>query len=147
MQTILVNTKNSKANEPHRFRLSLEDRLNLKNLSKNIALVNLSIYYNWKNIKSAYNDNKFNISLPTWNDEFNLPDGSHLWQTSKTTLNLLSLAENRPIQIYPNKIKIRIVFKVKRGYKLELISSKMMKLLGGTKKDMIKIEMVKMYQI
>ena len=110
-------------------------------------MVNLSIYYNWKNIKSAYNDNKFKISPPTWNDEFNLPDGSHLWQTSKTTLNLLSLAENRPIQIFPNKIKIRIVFKVKRGYKLELISSEMMKLLGGTKKDMIKIEMVKMYQI
>ena len=42
-----------------------------------IALVNLSIYYTWKNIKSEYNYNKFKISAPTWNDEFDLPDGSY----------------------------------------------------------------------
>ena len=35
----------------------------------------LSIYYTWKNIKSAYNNNKLKISAPTWNDEFDLPDG------------------------------------------------------------------------
>ena len=40
-----------------------------------MALANLSIYYTWKNIKSEYNNNKFKISSPTWNDEFNLPDG------------------------------------------------------------------------
>ena len=42
-----------------------------------MALANLSIYYTWKNIKSEYNNNKFKISAPTWNDEFNLPDGSY----------------------------------------------------------------------
>ena len=78
MESIFMNTKNSKTNEPHRFRLSLAEKLNLKDPSKNIALANLSIYYTWKNIKSAYNNNKFKISAPTWNDEFDLPDGSHL---------------------------------------------------------------------
>ena len=48
-----MNTENSKTNEPHRFRLDLADKLNLKNPKKNIALVNLSIYYTWKNIKSV----------------------------------------------------------------------------------------------
>ena len=42
-----------------------------------MGLVNLSIYYNWKNIKSAYNNNKFKISAPTWNDEFELLHGSY----------------------------------------------------------------------
>ena len=42
-----------------------------------MALANLSIYYFWKNIKSAYNKNKFKISAPTWNDEFDLPDSSY----------------------------------------------------------------------
>ena len=52
------------------------DKLNLKATNKkNIGLVNLSIYYTCRNIKSTYNNNKFKISAPTWNDEFNLPDG------------------------------------------------------------------------
>ena len=72
-----MNTENSKTNEPHRFRLSLADKLNIKNLSKNMALANLSIYYTQKNIKSVYNNNEFKISAPIWNDEFNLPDGSY----------------------------------------------------------------------
>ena len=71
-----MNTENSKTNEPHRFRLSLANKLNLKNPSKNIALADLSIYYTWKNIKSPKNNNKFKISAQTWNDEFDLPGGS-----------------------------------------------------------------------
>ena len=62
METIFMNTENSKTNEPHRFKLDLADKLNLKNPKKNIALVNLSIYYTWKNIKSECNNNKFKIS-------------------------------------------------------------------------------------
>ena len=54
METIFMNTENSKTNEPHRFRLDLTDKLNLKNPNKNMALANLSIYYTWKNIKSEY---------------------------------------------------------------------------------------------
>ena len=67
METIFMNTENSKTNKPHRFRLSQADKLNLKNPNKNIALGNLSIYYTSKNIKSAYNNNEFKISVPTWN--------------------------------------------------------------------------------
>ena len=47
-----MNTENSKTNEPCRFRLDLTDKLNLKNLKKNMALANLSVYYTWKNIKT-----------------------------------------------------------------------------------------------
>ena len=65
METIFMNTENRKTNEPHRFKLDLADKLNLKNPKKNIALVNLSIYYTWKNIKIEYNNNKFKISAPT----------------------------------------------------------------------------------
>ena len=72
-----MNTENSKTNEPHRFRLSLADKRNLKNPNKNIALGNLSIYCRWKNIKSAYNNNRFKISAPIWNDTFDLLDGSY----------------------------------------------------------------------
>ena len=60
-----MNTENSKTIEPHRFRLSLADKINLKNPNKNIALGNLSIYQTWKNIKLVYNNNKFNVSAPT----------------------------------------------------------------------------------
>ena len=45
METILMNTKNSKTNEPHRFKLDLTDKLDLKNPNKNMALAYLSIYY------------------------------------------------------------------------------------------------------
>ena len=60
-----MNTENIKTNEHHKFRLTLSEKLSLKNPNKNIALGNLSIYYTWKNIKSAYNNNKFKISAPT----------------------------------------------------------------------------------
>ena len=72
MEIIFMNTENSKTNEPHRFRLA--DKINLKDPNKNMALANLSIYYTWRNIKSAYNNNKFKIFATTWNDEFDLPD-------------------------------------------------------------------------
>ena len=77
METIFMNTKNDKTSEPHRFKLDLTDKLNLKNPNKDMALANLSIYYTGKNIKSEYNNNKFKISAPTWNDTFELPDGSY----------------------------------------------------------------------
>ena len=72
-----MNNKNSKTNEPHRFKLDLTDKLNLKIPNQNMALANLSIYYAWKNIKSEYNNNKFKISAPTWNDTFDLSDDSY----------------------------------------------------------------------
>ena len=72
-----MNTENSKTNESNKFMHQFTDKLNLKNPNyKNIGLVNLSIYYNWKNIKSEYNNNTFKISAITWNATFDSPDGS-----------------------------------------------------------------------
>ena len=77
METIFINSENSKTSEQHRFKLDLTDKPNLKDPKKNMTLVNLSIYYTWKNIKSEDNNNKFKISPPTWNDTFGLPSGSY----------------------------------------------------------------------
>ena len=77
METIFMNSENSTINEPHRLRLTLADKFNLKDPNKNMAFANLSIYYTMKNIKSAYNNNRFKIFPPTWNNEFDLPDGSY----------------------------------------------------------------------
>ena len=71
-----MNTENSKTNECNKFIYQFTDKLHLENPSnKNIGLVNLRIYCTWKNIKSVYNNNNFKTSAPTWNDEFDLPDG------------------------------------------------------------------------
>ena len=135
-----MNTENSKTNEPHRFKLDLTDKLNLKNPNKNMALANLSIYYTWKNIKSEYNNNKFKISLPTWDDIFDLTDGSYSIADSQDFFEFIikkheTLTEDPPIEVYPNKIKNRLAFKRKTGYKLELLTPEIMRLLGSTKKD------------
>ena len=132
-----MNTENSKTNEPHRFKLDLTDKLNLKNPNKNMALANLSIYYTWKNIKSEYNNNKCKALAPTWNDTFDLLIGSYSIADIQDYFEFNikkreTLTEN--LSIYTNKIRNRIVFKVKTGYKLELLSSEAMKLLGSTKK-------------
>ena len=121
-----MNTENSSTNEPHRFRSSLVDTLNLKDPNKNMALANLSIYYTWKNIKSAYNNNKFKISAPTWNDEFDLPDGSYSIAESQDYFEFIikkhkTLAENSPEQIYPIKFINRIIFKAKNRLKTRIV--------------------------
>ena len=77
METIFMNTENSRKSEPHRFKLDLTNKCNLKNPNENMALANLTIYCTWKNIKSEYNNNEFKISAPTLNDTFVLPDGSY----------------------------------------------------------------------
>ena len=77
MDTIYINSENSKTFKPHVLILKLTDKLDLRRGEKSVTLSNLSIYYTWKNIKSSYNNNKFKLSVPTWNDEFELPDGSY----------------------------------------------------------------------
>ena len=108
-----MNTLNSKTNESNRFVYQFTDKLSLKNPEKNIALANLSIYYTWKNIKSEYNNNKFKIHAPTWNDEFNLPNGSCSVLDIQDYFEYIiekheTIALNPPVQIYVNKIKNRI---------------------------------------
>ena len=135
-----MNTLNSKANESNKFIYQFIDKLNLKNPNKNMALANLSIYYTWKNIKSEYNNNKFKISAPTWNDEFDLPDGSYSVSDIQDYFEYIikkheTIADNPPVLVYANKIKNRIVFKIKTGCKLDVLSEETMQLLGSSKKD------------
>ena len=142
METFFMNTKNSKTSEPHRFRYNLIDKLDLKNPNKNMALANLSIYYNWKNVKLIYNNNKFKISAPTWNETFDLPDGSYNIPEKQDYIEYIikkheTIGENAPVLIYANKISNRIVFKIKTRYKLELLSKETMTLLRSTIKDTI----------
>ena len=111
-----MNTENSKTNKPHKFRLSLADKLNLKNPNKNIVLGNLSICYTWKIIKSVYNNNKFKTSAPTWKDTFDLPDSSYFVVDIQDYFEFNikkheTLNESPSVQIYLNKIKNRIDLK------------------------------------
>ena len=102
-----------------------------------MALANLSIYYTWKIVKSIYTNNKFKISAPTWNETFDLPDGSYNIPAIQNYLEYIikkheTIADTAPILIYANNIINRIKFKIKTGYKLELLSEETMKLLGST---------------
>ena len=138
METFFMNTKNSKTNEPSRFKYDLIDKLDLRNPNKNMALANLSIYYTWKNVKSIYKNNKFKISAPTWNETFDLPDGLYNISEIQDYIEYITkkhetIGENASVLIYANTINDRIVFKIKSGYKLELLSKETMKLLGSTK--------------
>ena len=133
-----MNTLNSKTNEPNKFLYQYTDKLSLKNPNKNMALANLSIYYTWKNIKSEYNNNKFKIHAPTWNDTFTLDDGSYSISDIQGYIEYIikkheTITDNPPIQIYVNKIKNRIVFQLKTGHKLEILTEETMQLLGNLK--------------
>ena len=138
METFFMNSKNSKTSEPYKFKYDLIDKLDLRNPNKNMALANLSIYYTRKNVKSTYNNNKFKISAPTWNETFDLPDGSYDISEMQDYIEYIikkheTTGENEPILIYANAINNRIVFKIKSRYKLELLSKETMQLLGSTK--------------
>ena len=133
-----MNTLNSKANESSKFIYQFADKLNFKNPKKDTALANLSICFTWRNIKSEFNNNKFKISAPAWNDEFNLPGGSYTVSDIQYCFEYMikkheTIADNPVVQIYVNKIKNRIVFKIKTGYKLELLSEETKQLLGSSK--------------
>ena len=138
-----MNSDNSKISKAHVLKLKLTIKLDLRLGEKVIALSNLSIYYTWKNIKSSYNNNKFKISAPTWNDEFELPDGSYsvsdIQDYFEYILKKHGENTNKPsIQIYVNKIENRITFKIKNGYTLELLTKETMKLLGSTNNKITK---------
>ena len=137
MDTIFMNSDNSRASKPHILKLKLTSSLDLRIGEKVILLSNLSIYYTWKNIKSSYINNKFKISAQTSNEEFNLPDGSYSVSNIQDYFEyiLKKHGENinkPPIQIHVNKIENRITFKIKNGYCLELLSKETIKLLRST---------------
>ena len=143
MDTIFMNSENSKISEPHVLILTLTDKLDLKRGEKIIALSKLCIYYTWKNIKSSCNNNKFKLSAPTWNYKFELPDGSYFVSNihdyfEHTLKNHGENIDKPSVKIYINKIENRITFKIKNGYSLELLTPKTMKLLGSNENKITK---------
>ena len=145
MDIVFMNSENSKKSDPHRLLLNLTDKINLKRSDKYVALSNLIIYYTWKNIKKLYKNNKFKTSAPTWNEEFELPDGSssvsYIQDYFKCILKKHETVTNNPsIRIFVNKIENRIAFKRKTGYYLELPTPETMKLLGSPKSEITKDE-------
>ena len=126
-----MNSDNSKSSEPHILKLKLTSKLDLRLGEKVIALSNLSIYCTWKNIKSSYNNNKFEISAPTWNEEFTLPDGSYSVSDIQDYFEYIlkkhgekiNNDKNKPsVKVYINNVENRITFKIKDGYSLELLT-------------------------
>ena len=120
MDTIFMNSENSKTSEHNVLVLKLTDKLDLRRGQKTVALSNLSIYYTWKNVKSSYNNNKFKISAPTWSEEFKLPDGSYSVSDMQDYFEYIlkkhsESVDNPSIRMYVNRIENRITFKVKNG--------------------------------
>ena len=127
MDTISMNSENSKTSRPHVLILKLTDKFDLRKGEKRIALSNLSIYYTWKNMQKSYNNNKFKISALTWNDKFELPDGSYSVSDIQDYFEYILKKHGEDIdkpsvQIYVNKIENRVTFKIKDGYSLELLT-------------------------
>ena len=137
MDTIFMNSENSRISEYHVLELKLADILDLRRGHKSVALSNLSIYYTWKNIKSSYKNNKFKISAPTWSDEFELRDGSYSISDIQDYFEYIlkkhiESVDDPPIEIFVSKNENRITFNIKNGYYLELLTPETMKLLGST---------------
>ena len=118
MNTIFMDSENSRTSEYHVLVLKLTDKLDLRRGQKTVALSNLSIYYTRKNVKSSYNNNKFKISAPTWSEEFKLPHGSYSASDIQDYFEYIlkkhsESFDNPSIRIYVNKIENRITFKIK----------------------------------
>ena len=129
MDTIFMNSENSRTSKYHVSVLKLADKLDLRRGQKSVALSILSIYYTWKNIKSSYNNNKFKISAPPWSDELELPDESYSISDIQDYFEYIlkkhnENVDNPSIRIYVNKTENRITFKIKNGYYLELLHQK-----------------------
>ena len=143
MDTIFMNSENSKTSEYQVLLLQLTDKLDLRRGQKTVALSNLSIYYTWKNVKSSYNNNKFIISAPTWSDEFELPDGSYSISDIQDYFEYIlkkhsENVDNPSIRMYINKVENRITFKIKNEYYPELLTPETMKLLESTESKITK---------
>ena len=143
MDTIFMNSENSRTSEYHELVLRLADKLDLKKGQKGVALSNLSIYYTWKNVKRSYNNNSFKISAPTLSEEFKLPDGLYSISNIQDYFEYIlkkhsESVGNTSIKIYVNKIENRVTFKIKQGYYLELLTPETVKLLGSIESKITK---------
>ena len=115
----------------------MSQRLNLRSSNEHVSLQNLSIYYTSKNIRKQYKNNKLKILAPTWNDEFELPDGSYVVSDIQDYIEYIikkheTLTAIPPILVYINKMNNRLVIKIKGGYNLELQTPETVKLFGST---------------
>ena len=132
-----MNTEDRKTKESHKLILSLSQRLNLRNSNKHVFIRNLSIYYMWKNIRKQYKNSKLKVIAPTWNDEFELPDGSYSMSSIQDHIEYIkkhkTLTTIPPIDVYSKRIHKRLVFKIDNGCKLELQTPETMKLFGSVK--------------
>ena len=138
-----MNSKNSKTSKPHIIILKLTNKLDLRIGENMISLSNLSVYYTWRNIKSSCNNNKFKISAPAWNDKFELPDGSYFVSDIQDYFEYVfkkhgENTDKSSVEIYVNKTENRVIFKIKDGYSLELLTPETIKVLGSTKKKITK---------
>ena len=126
MDTIFMKSGNSKTTDPHRLLLNLTDKVNLKRSDRYVALSNLSIYY-------------------TWNEEFELPDGSYSTSDIQNYFEYIlkkqgTVTDNPSIRIYVNKIENKSTFNIKRGYYLQPLTPGTMKPLTSTKNRITKNE-------
>ena len=122
MDTILMNSENSKASDTHRLLLNLLDKIILKRSDINMFLYQtLEFSIHRKISKKSCKNNKSKISAPKWNEEFDLADGlpdnnyEYIIKQHETVTN------NPSIMIYVNKIETRKTFTIKTGYYLELL--------------------------
>ena len=151
-----MSTENSKTSDPNRFRLYFTDKIDLRG-NKKIVLSDLSIHYTWYNIKEAYNNNKVRLSGPTWSEDVTSPGGSYEISQLQTYFldeviikheSNVKSNEQSPILIYANRILNRVSFRIKTGYKLELLTNETMRLLrDGMVKRMVNGENVPKLEI
>ena len=143
MDTIFMDSENSRTSEYHVLMLKLTNKLDLRRGQKTVDLSNLSIYYTWKNVKSSYDNNKFKICAPTWSEELELPDGSYSVSDIKDYFECIlknhsESVDNPSIRMCISRIESRITFKIKSGYYLELLTPETMKLLGSAENEINK---------
>ena len=131
MDTILMNSENNKTSKPHVLVLYLTDKIDLWRDEK-LLLYQILVFTIQGKTKKLYNNNKFKISAPTWNDKFQLPDKSNSVSNIQDYFEYGENTDNPSIKIYVNIIENRITFKIKTGYYLELLMPTTMKLLGST---------------
>ena len=135
---VFMNSENSETSDSHILLLILSDKIDLKRSNKYVALSNLSIYHTWKDIKMSYKNNEFKISRQTWDEIFELLDGSYLVKDIQYYFKYIikkhkTLADNPPIKIYGNIIENRITFKIKTRLYLQLLMPEPKKLFWTLK--------------
>ena len=136
MDTIIMNSWNTKTSDTRRLLLNLSDKINLKGSDKYVALSNLSIYCTWKSTKKSYKNRKLKTSAWPCSEELQLPDGSYSVSDTQDYFDYIIkkhevVPDNSSITMYINKVGKINTFKIKTGYYLEILTPATMKVLGN----------------